>query len=185
MGNFLWCIQTVQQQQTYMIDSIKVSYAISFSSSKLEKTNKQIYGFLISLYLIKPFLKVLSDCSWCHLFWFNCNNKRMLKIAEICEIFGALNRAEDQILILLTHGVKGKKQLLYIPCLSAFTPTTFVNGFSYILLYHSRSFDSGVYRPLDKIFLVYNTDAFLAFGEILPWSTKFLDTFCSQNYPNT
>ena len=65
------------------------------------------------------------------------------------------------------------------------SPTAYVNGFSYILLYHSRSFDSGVYRPLDKVFLVYNTDTFLAFGEILPWCTKFLDTFCSQNYPNT
>ena len=43
-----------------MIDSIKVSYAISFSSSKLEKTNKQIYGFLISLYLIKPLVTVVD-----------------------------------------------------------------------------------------------------------------------------
>lgn len=33
----------------------------------------------------------------------------MLKIAEICQILGTLNRAEDQILILLTHAVKGKK----------------------------------------------------------------------------
>ena len=112
--------------------------------------------------------------------------KRMLKIAEICQILGTLNRAEDQILILLTHAVKGKKNNYFI--FLAFlhlSPTAYVNGFSYILLYHSRSFDSGVYRPLDKVFLVYNTDTFLAFGEILPWCTKFLDTFCSQNYPNT